>query len=148
MAGVLETLLVKPGDVVPAGAPVGRIVPMGAPMRVVAFLPEKDRAFIREGGAARLELDQLPHAEFGTLPARITRIADDLATTQEIQEAMGEAAKLEGPAFRVELAFEGGAEGRMAGLPMRPGMLLQARFILRRQRPIAFLLNPLKAWMN
>ncbi len=146
--GLLESLLVKVGDVVPAGAPVGRVVAQGGPWRVLVFLQERDRAFVKPQDLVRLELDQYPYAEFGTLKARVVRIADDLATTQEFQEAMGEGSKLEGPVFRVELDLEPGVMARLAHLPLRSSMLLNARFTLRRQRPLTILIDPLRRWLD
>ena len=142
----LEAMLVKPGDVIQPGQALGRLVPMGAALQVVAFLPEKDRAFVRAGDEVRLELDQLPYSEFGTLKARVARIAGDLASAQEIQEAMGEAGKPEGANYRVDLDL-----AKATGFPQRPlrtGMLMNVRFTLRKQRPITLFLEPLRRWMN
>jgi membrane fusion protein len=144
--GVLEALLVKPGDVIQAGQPLGRLVPEGTPLQVVAFLPEKDRAFVRVGDEARLELDQLPYSEFGTLKARVVRIADDLASAPEIQEAMGEAWRMEGGNYRVELDLL--KTSRPTHAPLRTGMLMNVRFTLRKQRPITLFLEPLRRWLN
>lgn len=142
----LEALLVKPGDVIQAGQAIGRLVPKGSPLQVVAFLPEKDRAFVKAGDEARLELDQLPYTEFGTLRARVVRIAGDLASAQEIQEAMGEAGKLEGGNYRVELELE--KLTRPIRAPLRTGMLMNIRFTLRKQRPITLFLEPLRRWLD
>jgi multidrug resistance efflux pump len=144
--GTLEAMLVKPGDVIQPGQALGRIVPKGTPLQVVAFLPEKDRAFVKIGDEARLELDQLPYSEFGTLKARVVRIADDLASAPEIQEAMGEAGKLEGANYRIELDLVPSARPLRA--PLRTGMLMGVRFTLRRQRPITLFLEPLRRWLN
>lgn len=144
--GTLEAILVKPGDVIQAGQALGRLLPKGAPLQVVAFLPEKDRAFVKAGDNVRLELDQLPYAEFGTLKARVARIAGDLASAQEIQETMGEAGRLEGANYRVELELTG-AQGP-TGAPLRMGMLMNVRFTLRKQRPITLFLEPLRRWLD
>lgn len=144
--GTLEALLVKPGDVIQPGQALGRIVPKGTPLQVVAFLPEKDRAFVKLGDEARLELDQLPYSEFGTLKARVVRIADDLASAPEISEAMGEAGRLEGANYRIELDLVPSARPLRA--PLRTGMLMGVRFTLRRQRPITLFLEPLRRWLN
>lgn len=142
----LEAMLVKAGDVIQPGQAIGRLVPKGAPLQVVAFLPEKDRAFVKPGDEAKLELEQLPYAEFGTLKARVVRIAGDLASAQEIQEAMGEAGRLEGANYRVELEIM--AASRPTRAPLRTGMLMNVRFTLRKQRPITLFLEPLRRWLD
>ncbi|HJW33516.1 MAG TPA: HlyD family efflux transporter periplasmic adaptor subunit [Holophagaceae bacterium] len=143
--GMLEALLVKPGDVLAVGQPVGRLVAREGALSIVAFLPEKDRAFVKAGDTARLELDQHPYAEFGTLKAKVLRIASDLASSQEIQEALGEAGKLEGAAYRVELELP---ERGRTDIPIRTGMLMNIRFTLRRQRPLAIFIEPLRRWLD
>ncbi len=143
--GTLESVLVKVGDVLTPGQVVGRIVPKGSPLRVVAFLPEKDRAFVKVGDLARLELDQHSFGEFGTLQAKVVRIATDLASLPEAQEALGEAWKLDGAAYRVELDLVAG--GR-SGLQLRTGMLVNVRLTLRKQPPFSLLVEPLRRWLG
>jgi membrane fusion protein len=147
-AGMVEGLLVKVGEVVQAGQAVGEIVPVNATLRAVCFLPEKDRAFARPGDEVRLELDQLPHAEYGTLKARITRISDDLASPSEVAEAFGEGQKLAEPSYKVELAITDTSAADAASVKLRTGALLDARFTLRRQRLITLALSPLKRWLH
>ncbi|OFX25549.1 MAG: hypothetical protein A2V77_24945 [Anaeromyxobacter sp. RBG_16_69_14] len=145
--GTVEALLVKVGEVVQAGQPVGKIVPVESALRVVSFLAEKDRAFVKAGDEVELELDQLPHAEYGTLRAKAIRIGDDLASPSEISEAIGDGQKFE-PSYRVELEITDARAAEMAGVKLRTGTLLNARFTLRRQKLIALVLSPLKRWFQ
>lgn len=138
-AGVVEALLPRPGDYVRAGQVIARLVSEDAAPRIVAFVPEKHRASVRAGDRAAVELDQFPSLEFGALPARVVRVAGDLASRQEVAEAMGDGVAIEGARVRVELEL----------LPsphldrVRAGMLLDVRLTLRRQRLLAALLEPL-----
>jgi membrane fusion protein len=147
-AGTVEALLVKPGELVRAGQPLCKLMPRDAPLHVVTFLPEKDRAFVHGGDVVHLELDQLPYAEFGTLRARVERISADLAAPFEVQEALGETAQAMPPTFRVELVIIDDQAARRARVPLRSGMLLDARFTLRRQRLITLVLDPLRKWIR
>ena len=146
--GVVEALLVKPGEGVRAGQALCKLIPRNAPLHVVAFLEEKDRAFVRPGDEVVLELDQLPYAEYGTVRARVARISDDLASGFEIQEALGDHPFPNTPAFRVELQLLEAAAAQRAGVPLRSGMMLHARFTLRRQRLITLVLDPLRKWFR
>ncbi len=146
--GVVEALLVRPGDVVAPGRALGKVVPQDLPLRAVCFLAEKDRAFVKEGDEARLEMDQLPYAEYGTVRARVRRISADLASPFEVAEALGEAQALAGPAFRAEMDLLDAAAARRAGVPLRSGMLMNARFTLRRQRLVTLVLEPLRKWLS
>lgn len=146
--GTVEALLPKVGDVVQAGQVVGRIVPVDSPLQAVSFLPEKDRAFAKPGDEVHLELDQLPHAEYGTLRARIVRIGDDLASPSEIRDALGDGQRLDAPSYRVELQITDAHAADAAGVKLRTGTLLDARFTLRRQRLVTLVLSPLRAWFR
>jgi len=146
--GVIEALLVKPGDVVAPGRALGKVVPADVPLQAVCFLAEKDRAFVKPGDEAVLELDQLPYAEYGTVRARVLRISSDLASPHEIQEALGESTGIAGPTIRVELAIVDAGAARKAQVPLRSGMLLNGRFTLRRQRLATLVLDPLRKWLR
>lgn len=146
--GVVEAMMVKPGEVVQPGQAVGKLIPRGSPLQVVSFLAEKDRAFVKVGDEARLELDQLPYAEFGTLRAKVVRISDDLASPFEIQEALGENQKLDAPCLRVELEITDGKILDAAKVKLRSGMLMNVRYTLRKQRLITLVLDPLRKWFR
>ena len=146
--GLVEAMLVKPGAVVQAGQALCKLIPQGAPLQVVAFLEEKDRAFVKPGDEVQLELDQLPYAEYGTVRARVAHISDDLASPFEIREALGDNPAAPGPTFRVELDILEAKAALKAGIPLRSGMLMNARFTLRRQRLITLVLDPLRKWFR
>lgn len=146
--GVVEALLVKPGEVVQAGQVVGKLIPQGAALQVVSFLAEKDRAFVKAGDEVHLELDQLPYAEYGTLRARVVRVNDDLASPYEIREALGEDQKLDGSTYRVELVITDAKALDSAKVKLRTGMLMNVRYTLRRQRLITLVLDPLRRWFR
>jgi hypothetical protein len=76
----------------------------------------------------------------------VERIGTDLASPAELQEAFGSPeARREGPCFRVEIRIEPPPEGPLS---LRPGMLLDARFTLRRQRLATLVLEPLRRWLQ
>ena len=146
--GVVEALLLKPGEVVQAGQVVGKLIPQGAPLQVVSFLAEKDRAFVKPGDEVHLELEQLPYAEYGTLLAKVVRVNDDLASPYEIQEALGEDQKLGDSTYRVELEITNANALYTAKVKLRTGMLMNVRYTLRRQRLIALVFDPLRRWFR
>ena len=147
-AGTIEALLVKPGDDVRPGQVLAKLVPVDAPLHVISFLPEKDRAFVRVGDEVRLELDQLPYGEYGTLGARVIRIGDDLASAQEVEQALGDVRGLSAPTFPVTLEITEARAADAAGVRLRSGMLMQVRYTLRRQRPITIALDPVRKWLR
>jgi len=148
VAGFLEALVARPGDLLQPGQTIAKLIPEDSPLQVVAFLPEKDRAFVKPGDQVQLELEAYLFTEFGTLKGIVKRIGSDLASQYEIQNALGEAGKLETPGYRVEIELSPERPKHLAGVKIRPGMLLQARFTLRRQRLITVVLEPLRRWLE
>ncbi|MCU1245821.1 MAG: hypothetical protein JWN02_1731, partial [Acidobacteria bacterium] len=63
----------------------------------------------------------------------------DLATDADVHEVLAGAEPL-AAVYRVELEPLGNVR------PLRAGMLLRARFVLRRERPLALLFAPLRRW--
>jgi len=147
-AGTVEGFHVHPGDVVSAGQTLGRLLTDGGELKAFVLLPERDRAQVRRGDPVRLEVDQYPFAEWGTLKAVIQRIGESPVVATELHDLFGEQQKVDGPAYLVELTIPGGQTRLVAIQPLQSGMSFQARFVLRRQRPITFLLDPLRRWME
>ena len=145
--GTVDALLVKEGEVVQPGQIIGKLVPVDSPLQVVSFLAERDRAFAKPGDEVQLELDQLPHAQYGTLRAKVVRIGDDLASPSEIHDALGDQ-KLEAPSYRVELEITDAHAAEAANVKLRTGSLMNVRYTLRRERLITLVLNPLRRWFH
>jgi multidrug resistance efflux pump len=146
--GFLEAVLARPGDVVAPGATLGRLVPTGPAERIVALLPERDRAFLTEGAIAKVEVEQLPAGEFGSLAARVVRIASATASEAEARDAAGDTASATGPAYRVELEPIHDARFERLSPYLRPGVLVRVRYTLRTQRLITLALAPLRRWLD
>ena len=146
--GFLEAFVARPGDVVQPGQALAKVVPAGSGLQAVAFLAEQDRAEVNTGAVLALELDAFPFAEFGTLKGRILRIGSDLASPYEVREALGEEARLDGPAYRVELELLPDRPRRLRNVDLQPGMQFQARFTRGRQRLITLVLDPLRRWLD
>lgn len=146
--GYVDGLVVRQGDRVQSGQVVARLIPADSPLIAVSFLPEKDRPYVKAGDQVKLELNGYPYAEFGTLNGRIRRIGEDLASTAEWQEAMGDSDRPDGPGFRIEVELLPGGADEHHSINLRPGMLLNARFTLRRQSLITMAFDPLKRWLR
>jgi multidrug resistance efflux pump len=146
-AGRLDALVAKVGDPVSVGMTIARIIPESAPREIVVFLPEADRAFLRERADVRVELDQLPAGEFGGLRGKVVRIGADLATPAEVHEALAEA-KVDGPTYRLEISLEDGESVRRLDTLLRPGSLVNARFVLRRRRLATVVFAPLRRFVD
>jgi multidrug resistance efflux pump len=146
--GRLEAFTLTAGHFVQAGTQVARLVPLGKPTVATAFVRESDRAFLAIGSEARLEIDRLPTAEFGSVRAVVRRIANDLATSTDVQTLLGEAAELREPRYLVELEL--GTDPRSRALLDRldAGSLVTVRFVLRERRILTLLFEPLQRFVQ
>jgi multidrug resistance efflux pump len=142
-SGIVDAVLVTEGEQVSEGAVVARIAPVEIPGTVVAFFPERDRAFIAEGASAQLDIDRLPTGEFGSVAARVSRVSQELALQREVVSALGENAT---PAdlIRVELSVVDSPESRRLAKYLRSGTLASVRLRLRERRVIELLFDPIR----
>ncbi len=147
-SGVVEAVVVRPGELVQPGSVVARLVPDAAPSEVVAFIEERDRAFLAPGAAAHIEIRQLPSGEFGALRGHVTRIGSDLVGNAEWRDVMGDAAMPATPLYRVEIAPEPGERMERLQPWLRAGMQAEVRFTLRERRLITLVLEPLRKWLS
>lgn len=145
--GRVESLLVRQGDAVHPGTLIAQIVPIQAPRLVVVFVPERDRAFLEAGRTARIEFDRLPRGEFGTIAAKVARVAKEVAPPAEVQRYLGEDG-LRGAYVRVDLMLTD------AGLPesvrkhLESGAKLTARVPLRKRRFLSLVFDPVRRWLD
>ena len=147
-SGIVEALLVKPGDVVQEHQLVGKLFPIRAALQVVAFLGERDRAFVKPGDTVRLELAELPYSQYGSLGGQVVRVSDDLVSPYQVEQALGQDTKLASPSFWVDIEITDPNALTLAKVPLRSGMLLDARFTLRRKRLLTLIFPPLQRWLH
>ena len=82
--------MVSAGQGIQPGALVARLIAAASPSLVTAFVAERDRAFVAVGAEVRVELDQFPFGEFGSVGAKITRITPEAVDALDLSgfEAM------------------------------------------------------------
>ena len=145
--GKVESLRGHPGQVVQAGEWIAKVVRDDVPSTLLAFVPERDVAFLRVGARASVEVDQLPVGEFGHVDARVVRVAGELADRSELVSAFGEAAP-NAPHVRVELEVLPNATTARARSYLRPGTLVTARIALRERRLLTIAFEPARRWLD
>lgn len=73
-----ECAILRPGAHISEGEQVGVILPTGRIQIVAEFDPSAALGKVRPGQPATLRLQGFPWAQFGTVPARVSRVADDI----------------------------------------------------------------------
>lgn len=127
--GVVDRLLVRPGDVVRDGEVVARILSAEPPFRVVCYVAERHRASLKPGVTAFVELAQFPFRRYGAARARVVRVSQEIASDEEVRASVANA-RSDGVAMsRVELELVFIPNGIRA----EPGMTGDVRFRLRHE---------------
>ena len=142
VSGTVAALLVEPGQMVPAGAPLATILPAGAPLEVHLFAPSRAIGFLRVGQEVLVRYLAYPHQKFGSQLARVTAIARSPLPPGELGFMPPDGARE--PLYRIkaQLASQSiSAYGREE--PLQPGMQLEADVQLDRRRLIEWVFEPL-----
>lgn len=134
VAGVVATLMIKPGQAVQAGQPLLSVLPGDGRLEAELLVPSRAIGFVEPGDRVLLRYQAYPYQKFGHYlgtVARISRSALDNARQGE-------------PLYRitVRLARQSVvAYGRPE--PLKPGMLLDADILGEKRRLFEWLLEPL-----
>jgi multidrug resistance efflux pump len=117
-----ECAVLHRGSHISEGQQLGVIVPPGKLQITAQFQPPAALGKVRPGQSAMLKLDGFPWAQFGTVPARVTRVADEIRDGK----------------VRVELAVNGPAPSR---IPLQHGLPGSVEIEVERISPAAMILR-------
>ena len=81
------------GQVVTTSEELMRIVPDGGEIEVEAYLPNKDIGFVKVGQEAIIKVESFPFTRYGTITAKVVRIAADAIPEPDANAVEGNAAK-------------------------------------------------------
>jgi multidrug resistance efflux pump len=147
-AGRIESVVIRPGEIVPEGGVIATIVPTEAPSQVIAFIADRDRAFLVPNARARLELNQLPSGEFGTLTGKVSAISSGFASNDEVVSVLSDPKRVEELSYRVDIRLDDDPKTRQLLSKLRSGTLVTAHVVTRSRRIIALLFDPLRRYFE
>jgi hemolysin D len=107
------------GQVATVGQDIMRVVPEGSTLELEVYALNKDIGFIKVGQDAVVKLEAFPFTRYGTISARVTKIATDAIPEPDAARREGD------PAARQAEATFGGAE-RMQNLVFPVTLSLEA----------------------
>ena len=81
------------GQVVTTSEELMRIVPDGGDVEIEAYLPNKDIGFVKAGQEAVVKVESFPFTRYGTITARVLRVATDAIAEPDAALAEGNPAK-------------------------------------------------------
>ena len=95
--GVVQASMVNSvGQVVTTGQEAMRIVPDGAALEIEVYALNRDIGFIHEGQEAVVKINSFPFTRYGTINARVTRVARDAIPEPDASQIEGDPAKTAG----------------------------------------------------
>ncbi|MDP9422646.1 MAG: HlyD family efflux transporter periplasmic adaptor subunit [Pseudomonadota bacterium] len=139
IAGTVTAITGRVGQPAIAGQQLMVIVPSGGRTSVELHVPTSAAGFLRPGQEVRLAVDAFPYQQFGTVPARIRKIA----TAPTVKQG-GDGGAL--PYYIVTAELDRVSVRAFGNdQPLMPGMTLTARIVTRRQSLLEYLFEPLFA---
>lgn len=158
--GIVQQLSVTTiGQVVSTGQQLMTITPENDRLQVQALVSNLDIGFIKVGQEAAIKVDAFPFTRFGTLRAKVVRIAADAVDEQEAKRGQANVIALSTPAlttasggigqpqsfvFLVTLELTNKAiRVGQDEIPVGPGMTVTAEIKTDSRRIIDYLLSPI-----
>jgi hemolysin D len=157
IAGTVQaSALTTIGQVVTSGQEVMRIVPEDAGLEIEVYVLNKDIGFVKPGQEAIVKIESFPFTQYGTIAARVTRVARDSIPEPEANQNEGDPARAANSSafagaqrtqnlvFPVMLEPEAatiGIDGRPA--PLTPGMAATVEIKTGSRRILEFIFSPL-----
>ena len=117
-----EAAVLRPGAVVREGEKLAAIVPQSKLAAIAQFAPPAALGRIRAGQTARLRLDGFPWAQYGTVKATVTRVAN------EVRDG----------SVRVEMAVDGSSN---SAIPLQHGLPGTVEVEVERATPASLILR-------
>lgn len=158
---VAASSLTTLGQVVGQGDEVMRIVPAGTHLEVIAYLPNQDIGFVREGQQVDIKVNAFPFTRYGVLRGVVKRVSKDAITEPDAQKTQwdptsgspkapsggGQATKNLVFPIEVEIMQDYiNIDGR--NISLIPGMGISAEIKTDRRRIIEYLISPVYDLMN
>ncbi len=141
-AGIVATLLIKPGETVSAGEPLLTVVPRRSRLEAQLLVPSAAVGFVRRGQRVVLRYQAFPYQRFGLHFGEVDQVSRSALSPQEVAALVGRQSTV--PRYRVMVRLRGQTV-RAYGQPiaLRSGMALHADILLDRRRLIEWVLEPL-----
>ena len=155
--GTVQALTVTTvGQVVTTGQDLMRVVPDGGALEIEVYLPNKDIGFVHLDQEAIVKVESFPFTRYGTIDARVTRIATDAIPEPDAAQIEGNSSKalnasiFAGAQRTQNLVFPvtltpGATAITADGLhvPLTPGMAVSVEIKTGSRRILEYLFSPL-----
>lgn len=156
-SGTVQALaIINPGQVSAAGEQILRIVPDDVGLEIEGYVQNKDIGFIKEGQDAIIKVESFPFTKWGTIDAKVIKVARDAiplpeaaqaeaspSTSQRLMAGAG-AQRTQNLVYQVTLKPLQDRIGSDAdSFPLMAGMAVTLEVKTGQRRIISYLLTPL-----
>lgn len=131
---VLSFNVTNQGKVVQSGETIAEIAPQEAPLVLSAVLPDREAGFVEKGMTAQVKFDAYSYQDYGVIPGKVISVSSDTKTDDKM-----------GAVYRVEIELERDyVTEDSQKILFKPGQTATADIVIRQQRIIDVLLDPIK----
>ena len=131
---VLSFNVINTGKVVQSGETVAEIAPQGSPLVLSAVLPDREAGFVEKGMPAQVKFDAYSYQDYGVIPGKVISVSADTKTDEKL-----------GAVYRLEIELERNyVTNDLKKILFKPGQTATADIVIRQQRIIDVLLDPIK----
>ncbi|MCC5827228.1 HlyD family efflux transporter periplasmic adaptor subunit [Alkalimonas sp.] len=138
-AGVVSGILPRQGHFMSAGSIVLSILPQGAELEAIVYVPTRAISFIDTGQEVRLRFHAFPYERFGVQQGQVHEISQTVLLPDEVTDM-----QLTEPSYRVRVRL---SEQQILAynreLPLRAGMTLDGDIITERRSLLQWLFDPI-----
>jgi membrane fusion protein len=141
-AGIVSTLLVKPGQNVAVGQPLLSILPQGSKLEAQLLVTSRAIGFIEAGNRVVLRYQAYPYQKFGQQYGKVVQVSRSALSHTEAASLVGQ--NVAAPLYRVLVKLDRqsiDAYGKDEAL--KPGMALNADILLDRRSLWQWVFEPL-----
>ena len=131
---VLSFNVANTGKIVQPGETVAEIAPKNARLVLSAVLPDREAGFIKRGMPAQVKFDAYSYQDYGAIPGTIISVSPDAKT----DETLGAVYRV-----KIELGRDYVTED-LEKVLFKPGQTATADIVIRQQRIIDVLFEPIK----
>lgn len=142
-AGVVSSLLVKPGQAISAGQSLLFILPANSPLEAQLLVPSNAIGFVHKGTPVVLHYPAFPYQKFGVQHGTVIEVSRNALSPAEVTALLGEAPP---PVslYRIEVKLaKQSIEAYGKQQALLPGMALNADLLLDRRRMVEWIFEPL-----
>ncbi len=139
-SGKITNILLKPGMMTQVNRPLMTILPEGATLEAVLFVPTRAYGFVRSGQKTRIRYQAFPYQRFGIYLGEIVEVSQSVILPNETTLPV----IFKEPVYQVVVKLgEQGAKAYGTKVPLQSGMLLEADIMVDKRTLFEWLFEPI-----